>query len=102
MTLSSDFIDENPVFEMEDSVTDLEAAIKRVEDFRSTYRTKQRNLVASFGDLYDEDIKNKNNLMADYILKCKDARRKNKSQDEAEKRDKTIKKVIPFYSFLMI
>ena len=35
-----DFLDENPVEEISDSLADLDAAIKRVEEFRTIYRSR--------------------------------------------------------------
>ena len=38
-----DFINKTPIREIEDSISDLDLVIKRIEEMRSQYRTKLRN-----------------------------------------------------------
>ena len=99
----NDYISENPV-EDDDSwqdVCDLEKLVKRVEEFRSAYRMKHKELrlvmgeetyVTKFGGQHDAMIK----MMKDYILGVKDVCKKMKSKVKTDTNDKKAREAESF------
>ena len=53
----TDFIDENPVGEVPSAVEDLDKVIKRMEDLRSGYRSKHKELRIHLGQEYGRELR---------------------------------------------
>ena len=74
-----DFLEENLIEDMEHSMQDLDAALVRVEEFRSEYRRKHNHLQRFLGEMYDEQYKTSCLEMMEriktYILEAKKCRK---------------------------
>ena len=94
-----DFLDENPVDDISDSIKDLEMAIEKAEMLRSVFRAKHKELRALMHERYGESIGLKSKelpLMKDYKLKLKGCK---KSINHMEKGDRKEQKDIKKKSF---
>ena len=91
-----DYIEENPVDCLHDSVNDLDVAIRRVEDFRTTYRGKHVELCTIMGEQYDvKSGKLNQNMMGtikNYILQAKRIRKMIRESEVLEKQDEKLTK----------
>ena len=75
----TDYLDENLVEDMEHSMQDLDAALVRVEEFRTEYRRMHNYLQRSLGEVYEDQYGYSYSRMMDqiknYILKVKKCRK---------------------------
>ena len=62
-----DFIEENPIDEIEDSMSDLDLVIRRIEEMRSQYRSKQREHTVLQPGAGDKDFNDRLVSMKNYI-----------------------------------
>ena len=77
----TDYLDENPFEDFEDSMTDLDKTTSRIEDLRTLYRGKHNELNHALGDQlyekkYGELFPAQLEKMKRYILHAKAIRRK--------------------------
>ena len=96
-----DFIEENSIEEIEDSMSDLDLVIKRIEEMRSQYRAKHKELSAldpRYGD--NQDYTDRLLLMKKYMFTGKDARQRVRRMEESGKQDeKEVKRAA--FSFII-
>ena len=86
----NDFIVENDVSDMEHCIDDVDSAIHRMEDFRSTFREKHRELQTIMqNDDYKTEFSSEPENMVEkmklYILHMKKIRKKVRTQGNADK-----------------
>ncbi len=88
----NDFIDENPTDDLRHNVADIDAAIQRMEDFRSIFRQKHRRLIEhidmttytqKFQRTADEMVKK----CKDYIIAVKTLRKEIRCEESATASD---------------
>ena len=74
-----DFLDENQIKEISDNVSDIDSAITRVEELRSSYRGIHKELKSKMENDYDPELKDRYEkvlrVIKDYIVKAKEARK---------------------------
>ena len=87
----TDYIEENPVEEISESVKDLDVAISKAEDFRSFYTGKHNELRAVMSDRYDgqfgRSYEEKMLKIKNYILYAKKNRRHIRESEMLEKKE---------------
>ena len=90
-----DFIEENVVEDFQHNVADMDAAIQRMEDFRSAYREKHRKIFSLIEkEEYNKMFQQKppDGLVAtmkDYILRIKENRKSLRNDESAAKSEKS-------------
>ena len=83
-----DFMDENPIVEVEDSMSDLDLLVKRMEDMRSQYRSRYKEISElKYNEDLEEEFADRLKSMKDYIKFCKEAKLKIRKQEKAGKQD---------------
>ena len=92
----TDHIDENPVQDLCDSIEDLDVSVNKMEELRSRYRGKHKELQFSIGDDYEPKIvksyERMMTVMKTYIKDAKEAKRKiRKGEDDSKKEEKEMK-----------
>ena len=75
----SDFIDENPADEFENSIEDLDKCVVRIEDLRSAFRTKNKELLNNCHpndiDKFEQFSNRVLDQIKDYLKRLKDKRK---------------------------
>ena len=89
----ADFIDENPVIEVPSAVDDLDKVIKRMEDLRSDYRSKNKELRLLLGSEYGADLESTYKKTLDVVkeyIKAAQVRKKEVRGDEDTIKSKAL------------
>ena len=86
-----DFLSENPCVDFKNSIFDLDSAIKNIEDLRSTFRCKHKQLEKTYADNteyvneYGVAYQNKIDELKNYILNAKTYRKDLRSNEDKAK-----------------
>ena len=87
----NDYLEENPVEDISESLKDLDVAISKVDNLRSTYRGKHNDLRAVMSERYDKHFGKsyEDNMfrIKKYILHAKNDRRQIRESEILEKRE---------------
>lgn len=91
-----DFVDENPIASVRENVDDIDKAISKIGDLRSTYRSLHKELKRLSPDTYEGDhsirFDNVLKIVKDYIKDAKDARVNVRSSETDKNNDDMLRK----------